>query len=150
MPGTRTDSIKGGPSLLIDTAAVQSRIDARSENPLRWKVGTFHVPSDMGQRVLESVFADNVRRFYKAMDGQGWVPVSAPELEGPFDATDMETGLLIPGYSEWRVKSIFKHTRTLKHTRTELPPGIVKEAEDHTAFARDPGALKKAIKLLSQ
>ena len=135
------------PSLLLDTEKIQKRVDRRNQNPFEWKVGTFHVPTDMGRDMFEHQFALKVRIFMEAMRDSGWDLCRKADLRGPFEAFDLDTGLLIPGHQEWRVRGYFKYVGpTPKAERIELDPARVKQAPDHELSTENPEDLKAAIK----
>lgn len=133
------------PSLLLDVPKIQKRIDKEKENPYRIKVGTFHTPIDMGRDMFEYTFALKVRIFMEAMSKEGWELASKVVLEGPFEAHDPYTLLLIPGQQEYRVKAVFKYRGPTPQTvRVELDPAEVKQAPDHVLTTEKDGDLKKA------
>ena len=135
------------PSLLLDVPKIQKRIDKGKENPYRVKTGTFHAPTDMGRDMFEYTFAEKVRIFMRAMSNEGWELASKVVLQGPFEAVDPNTGLLIVGHKEYRVRGVFKYRgQTPTKVRVELDPSEVKQAPDHVLTTEHDEDLKLAAK----
>jgi len=148
------DRTSVGADALIDAGKAQTWIDERAKNPLRIKVGTFHLPFDASKAVKRNVFYTNAEAFISAMSRQGWKLESRVQFKGPFPATEFGTNIPLLEMREWRVVATFKHMDSLKITRIELPPELQKLAPDHTApvvtgarevVKHNPNLIKEAL-----
>lgn len=112
---------------LIDTEAINKRLEARKDNPYRVKTGSFTVPK---RGISRKAFDDLVWRsssyFVGAMEKQGWTLESKLKLRGPFLARDLTSKLVMLDKHEFRLEGIFRHRKTPQPFRIEIPPDLVR------------------------
>lgn len=108
----------------MDAQAVQKRLDAWRDIPIRWKRGIFRVPADATPQQYERIRTLAVKKFLREMMRQGW------ELRGRiqvwpsrFKAAN-EMGIILPGQDEYVIRAEFEKLE-FKPLRIELDPQTV-------------------------
>src|SRR5688572_14978210 len=91
------------PDLLIDTAAINKRLAARSNNPLRRKTGTFQLPKGVTAAHIRNAAQAAANKWLRVLEGQGWALNSRLQLEGPFLARDITTKAALLDMDEYRL-----------------------------------------------
>lgn len=131
---------KQGPDFLLDTAAIQKRLDARKGSPLRKCRCVFRVPQGASQHAFQEEYKKTIGRWLQWLESEGLVLHSDVAIFGPRPLRDDNTGAVILGEQEYICQAVFRHTRTAKPLRVELNPATVKRDPEHRL------TLKEAIK----
>lgn len=122
---------------LTDTARLNRKLNARRDNPYRWKIGTFTLPvcSEVMHRKL---VIDACEDFVETMTKQWWTLSSRLAVSGPYPGKDLDTGmpLSLGGKTEFRVKAIFKMEK-FSESRLEIPKDMVKQDPEHVVSLRE-------------
>lgn len=91
----------------LDLAGLQRKYDARRDNPFRWRTASFGLPADCMGELRQRAFRAATERWVRYMEAQGWHLQNKPEVTGPFPYHSLESGLLIVGQSEYRLRAVF-------------------------------------------
>lgn len=129
------------PEFLIDTEAINKRLRETKEDPRRWFVGSFFAPYDCVYKSdsFRALAKERTSRFIDAMRKKGWDIIEAPQVFGPFEARNIDSGAVLLDQKEYRVRAVFQLQETPKLIRDEVPSGLVKRDPEHTI------TLKQAI-----
>lgn len=120
-----------GSDFLLNTRAIQVRLDARSDNPHRIRTVVFRAPQGCSRRVFDQLKKAAGERMLTWEAKDGWELSSPLRLTGPFPYSDRNTGALVLGEEEYRWQGIFRYTRSPKKVRIELDPATVKQDPEH-------------------
>jgi len=116
---------KEGLDYLLNTTALNKKMADRKDNPYRWRVGSFQVPKDITQDMLEKVSQEACKKFVQTMEKQGWKLESKLQVFGPFPAYDLLYRVILLDKDELRVRGIF--STEPKPIRLELPSTSVRQ-----------------------
>ncbi len=120
-----------GPDFLVDTGAVQRRMDARGRIPFRRKNALFRIPYDASPRIKDGYAQAAVGKWVVMEERDGWSLYGDIRYSGPFPASTPDN-VPMPEMEEWRMTSVFRYTgRTPKPVRIEFPKAGVKQSPDH-------------------
>ena len=125
---------KTGEEVLIDTAAIQERLDRRKYNPFSLKEGSCHIPVDASSGLKKSHLKKTADTFLTEMDKRGYTLSSRLSLLGPFSAVELDTSKPLPEMEEWRIRGVFKKDKP-EFQRVYIDPDMVKQDPEHTLTA---------------
>ena len=126
-----------GPDFLLDTRAIQRRLDDRKDNPYRIRTVVFRAPADCSRRVFEELKRVAGEKMLTWESKDGWELSSPLRLTGPFPYHDRGSGAVLLGEQEYRWQGIFKQTRSPGMVRQELDPATVKQDPEHRLTVRE-------------
>ena len=125
---------KTGEEVLVDTAAVQQKLDLRKDNPYSRLEGSCHVPVDASSGLKKSHIKQTADTFLTEMDKRGYALTSRLSLLGPFEAVEIDTSKPLPEMEEWRIRGVFKKDKP-EFNRIYLDPDMVKQDPEHSLTA---------------
>ena len=124
------------PDYLLDTASINARFAASSDNPRRIRTGVCKVPYDCVGGSLRAMLYDRASMFVEAMHKQGWELEGGLQMGNPRPAYD-EFGLPDMSLREVTIQGIFKFVNKGEVIRLYLDPAAVRREPDQTLSARD-------------
>lgn len=130
---------KGGPDFLLDVAKIQRRMNARAQQPMRFKIGVFRMPLNASTAAAERFAHDQIGTWINREAKEGWELKSDVRITGPYKAHDAEGTAELPGIGEYRVRAMFKMTRSVNPLRIELNPATVKQDPEHRLTLKEAG-----------
>lgn len=122
---------------MLDTQAIQKRLDARRDNPYRIRTVVFRAPKGCSRRVFEQLKKAAGERMLAWESKDGWELTSPLRLIGPFPYHDRTNGILLLGDEEYRWQGIFRYTRSQKTVRIEIDPATVKQDPEHRLTVKE-------------
>ena len=125
---------KTGEEVLIDTAAVQERLNRRGDNPYSKREGSCHIPVDASSGLKKSHLRKTADTFLTEMDKRGYMLSSRLSLLGPFEAVELDTSKPLPEMEEWRIRGVFKKDKP-EFQRIYVDPDMVKQDVGHSLTA---------------
>ena len=126
-----------GPNLLLDTAAIQKKYDARQRTNQRVKEAVFTAPRGLSKEVFERGTRQNINTWLTALLKQGWQLISRVEV-GPPGVAREEHGIVILDRQEFRVRGVFKLVGPYVKQRIEFPLDTVKQDPAHKVTPTSP------------
>ena len=125
-----------GEAMLLDTAAINDKLNKRVDNPLRWNTGTFRVPRGVTKAQLVPYVKKAGNTWLSHMAQNGWTLQSKVEVIGPFPAYDAVYNVPLLDQWEFRFRGAFSIAQT-PAARIELPRDIIKQERDHTTTVKE-------------
>ena len=116
---------KEGLDYLLDTTSLNKKMAARKGNPYRWHIGSFHVPKEIGEEMLEKLSKEACKKFVEAEQKKGWELKSKLQVFGSFVAHDIHSNIPLLDMREIRIRGIF--STIPKPVRYELPLSSVRQ-----------------------
>jgi hypothetical protein len=121
-----------GGELLVDTKAIQRRIDKSLEVNLQWKHMTFAAPESVSAETFERGSRVHIGNWIEKLQGDGLEQKGKVIVRDNGTAIDL-TGTAILDRKSYVVSALFKFVGKFERYRIELPEGIVKQGPEHTA-----------------
>jgi hypothetical protein len=130
---------------LLDIAAINKKYAARAGDPRRYFTGTFVVDSGISKPALERKVYESCGRFIEAFYKKRWDCIGQCTVFGPYTYRDIDTGLVVLGKTEYRIRAPFQMADTPKSVRTEIPSGLIRRDAEQALTVKEAKAAVRGI-----
>ena len=129
---------KAGPSFVVDTIALQRKVDRLKQMPVRSFPSFFRAPKDASQAVKEGMAKQAIGRWIRWQEQEGWHLASNVEIGLPKQATDANGNIPLLGVQEHPMRATFQYRgKAPKPLRIQFPKDGVKQSPDHRLSLRE-------------